>query len=510
MIDSKRIAKNTVFLYFRMILIMGVTLYSSRVVLDKLGVDDYAIYNVVFSLIGMLSFLNGTLSIGTSRFITFELGKNDPYRLKKTFSTALVSHILLAGIIFVLGETVGLWYVNNVLIIDEARRQAAGIVYQISIFSTCVSILQVPYTSCIIAHERMNIYAYIGIFEAVGKLAIVFVLNLATFDKLILYALMVFGIHIIIIAVYIVFCQRLFDETRKLYKLDKRIFSSIIKFSGWNIVANISNTLLSEGVILLFNLFFQPFVVAAQGVAKQISQALMAFINNVRVAVNPQITKLYAEDNFDESKRLALKSAELIFYMLLLLGVPCILAMPTLLDIWLVDVPEYAVEFARLIVLQNILDNFNAAFYTPMTAANEIKKNSLASVFICFTQFGTLYILFNLGFGPLWARYIGLLSCVIFSFIVKPYILYKDIGYTIQELYSCILQCMKVGFLVAVFSIMLYLTISQVSIWNTILVIILSCLGTCLIIYFCMSNSNKSFVRQTIGGFVKGKIKYRR
>lgn len=501
MIDSKRIAKNTVVLYFRMILIMGVTLYTSRVVLDKLGVDDYALYNVVFSLIGMLSFLNGTLSIGTSRFITFELGTNNVDRLKRTFSTALVTHILLAGIIFFLGETVGLWYVNNLLVVEPSRIHAVKIVYQISILSTCISILQVPYTSSIIAHEKMGIYAYIGIFESLGKLAIVYVLSATTEDRLIIYALMVVAVQFFVMLIYIVFCCKLFTETRNLVVPDVNIFKSILKFSGWNIVANVSNTLLSEGVILLFNLFFQPFIVAAQGISKQISSALMSFINNIRVAVNPQITKLYANGNFEESKKLTLKSAEYIFYLLLFLGLPCIIIMPTLLDIWLVDVPENAVIFARLIVLQNILDNFNAAFYTPMTAANKIKKNSIAAVLVCFVQFGVLFMLFRLGFGPTLAYYIGILSCIIFSYVIKPYILCKDVGYTYKELYSCILRCLRVFIIVLPLCVCVLKLIPQNNMVNVFLTAFFSAMIVITISFVALEKE----IRKQIIGYIKSR-----
>lgn len=503
MIDGKKIAKNTAFMYMRMILILGVTLYTSRVVLDKLGVDDFGLYNVIFGLIGMLSFLNGTLSIGTSRFLTFELGTKNEERLKSTFSTALVAHIFLAIIILLLGETIGLWYVNNILVVPPDRMFATHIVYQISILSTCITILQVPFTASIIAHERMNIYAYIGIFDAFGRLFVIFMLNMISSDKLILYAALTFGIHLIVMLFYVHFCYRLFDETRGLRKPELNILKSILKFSGWNIVANISNTLLSEGVILLFNLFFQPVVVAAQAVSKQISMGLMSFINNVRVAVNPQITKLYANGNYEESKKLTLRSAEYIFYLLLLLGVPCIMVMPTLLDIWLVEVPDYAVAFARLIVLQNILDNFNAAFYTPMTAANKIEKNSIAAVVVCFSQFVVLYVLFHWGSGPLWARYIGIFSCILFSYLIKPYILYKDINYSIKEIYSCIFQCLKVGSIVAVITLFIYYLIPQNSVAGFLTTIVLSVFAV-ILVSFCLAEQESKTV---IISLIKHKLK---
>lgn len=475
-IDSKRIAKNTIFLYARLILVMGVQLYSSRVILDKLGATDYGLYYVVFSVIGLLSFLNGTLSSGTSRYITFELGKGDKDRLRTTFSTTLISHILLAGIILLLGETVGLWYAHNVMVVPEERMKAAMIVYQISILSTIISILQVPFTSEIMAHEEMNVYAYLGIYEACAKLAVVFLIIHTSFDKLVIFAVLQCAVVLSVFCIYVCYSKRRFNEVTFKRYFDKVIFKSILKFSGWNIIANLSNTLMSQGVIMLFNIFFAPVVVAAQAVSNQISAALMQFVNNVRQAVNPQVIKLYADQQYKESQRLTFMSAEYIFDLLLLLGVPCIMLMPALLDLWLVDVPDYAVAFAQLIIVQDILGNFSAAFYTPMLAANKLSKNSIASVFLCVAQFVLLWILFALGLGPLWARYLALLSCVIFSFVVKPYILWKDIGYNLKEIYMCIWQCMRIMLTVIVFCIAIYLLIPQDSLLDSLLVMVLSML----------------------------------
>lgn len=473
-IDSKRIAKNTLFLYARLLIVMGVTLYTSRVVLDKLGVDDYGLYNVVYGIIGMLSFLNGTLSSGTSRFITFDLGRGDIEILKRTFSTALFTHVLLAGIIILVGETIGLWYATHVMVVPPERRTAALIVYQISILVTVITISRVPFTSEIMAHEEMNIYAYIGIYEAVAKLLIVYLLSISDFDKLILYAALVALVTLSVFIFYAVFTSRRFQEVNFKLSFDKNTFKSILGFSGWNILANISNTLMGQGVIMLFNLFFAPVVVAAQALANQVSQAMMQFVNNVRQAVNPQVIKLYAEGKYQESKMLTLQSVEYVFDLLLLLGVPCIMILPTLLDIWLVEVPQYAIEFTRLIIIQDILGNFSAAFYTPMVAANKIQKNSIVAVFLCIIQFGLLYIFFKMGFGPIWARYLGIIFCIIWSFVVKPYILWKDIDYKWGEMFVCIGRCIRTLSIVVALCYAIYVFIPQTNIYYSLLEAVLA------------------------------------
>ncbi|MBR5483599.1 MAG: hypothetical protein IKV18_02745 [Alistipes sp.] len=482
---------------------MGVQLYSSRVILDKLGTTDYALYYVVFGVIGLLSFLNGTLSSGTSRFITFELGKGNPERLKTTFSTTLISHLLLAGIILLLGETIGLWYAHNIMVVPQGRMEAAMIVYQISILSTIISILQVPFTSEIMAHEEMNVYAYLGIYEAIAKLAVVVLIIHTSFDKLIYFATLQCVVVFTVFLFYVWYSKKHFQEvTFKLY-FDKGIFKSILKFSGWNIMATLSNTLMSQGVIMLFNLFFAPVVVAAQAISNQISNALMQFVNNVRQAVNPQVIKLYADEQYEASQRLTFASAEYIFDLLLLLGVPCIMVMPSLLDLWLVDVPEYAVVFAQLIIVQDILGNFSAAFYTPMLAANKISKNSIVSVFLCLIQFALLWVLFSCGLGPLWARYLALFSCVIFSFVVKPYILWHDVNYNLKDIYNCIWQCLKNLLTIVVVCASIYILIPQTTLMRSVCVALLSVVVVIASAYAYMNTA----IRKSIIDFLMSRFK---
>ena len=412
-INSKRIAKNTVFLYIRLVLVMGVTLYMSRVVLDKLGASDYGLYYVVYGVIGMVSFLNTTLSSGTSRFITFALGKGDEKSLATTFSTTMLTHVGMAIFILILGETVGLWYATHIMVVPEDRFSAAMWVYQISIISTMVSILLVPFYSEIMAHERMNVYAFVGIYEAVAKLSVVYMLVKVPHDKLVVFAFLQFLVNLSTFLFYVWYTRRQFKEVRFSIEFDKNIFKSIAKFSGWNMIATLSNTLMTQGVIMLFNLFFLPVVVAAQSIANQISQAIHLLVNNVRSAISPQVIKLYAEENYKESQRLTFLSSEFIFYLLLLIGVPCLMTMDQILSIWLVEVPEYTAGFARWVVLQAILSNFNAAFYTPMIAANKLSKNSYAAIILCVAQFVVLWVLFYMGEGPMWARYLPIVSTVI-------------------------------------------------------------------------------------------------
>lgn len=436
-----------------MFIIMAVQLYTSRVVLDKLGADDYGLYNVVGGVVGLLSFLTGTLSIGTSRFITYELGAGDAKKLKSTFVTSFYTHLALSGIIVILLETIGLWFFYNHLVIPSDRLDAAFWVYQISILTTIVAITQVPYTSAIMAHEKMDIYAYLSIFEAVAKLLVVYLLAIAPYDKMLFYAVLIAIVQILLASFYRFFCVSKFQECRLNFSFDNSIFKKLMGFSGWNITANIAEVLKAQGVIVLINMFFQPAIVAAQAIGNHITNAMMQFINNIRTAVNPQIIKLYASGDYEGSKRLTLKSSLYVFDLLLLLGLPFILLMEPILNLWLKEVPPYTVVFAQCIVASQIIGNFSASFYTPMLAANKIKKNSIAAVIFSFSNFIILYLIFKLGGDVMWVQYIYILNSVLWSYLIKPFILYKDINYNIPEMAKCILATFKVGFLSCIIAI---------------------------------------------------------
>lgn len=435
------------FLYFRMILIMGVTLYMSRVVLDKLGVDDFGLYNVVGGIVGMLSFINGTLSIGTSRFLTYELGRNDEGRLHLTFNTAFFTHLALALLLTLVLETGGLWYVYNKMVVPEGRLDAALIAYHVSVITSFISIIQVPYTAMIMANERMEAYAYISIFEALAKLSAVFLLSISPYDRLVVYAVLLGVVQILVALLYCIYCRRHFIASKLQLLFDRRIFKEMLGFSGWNIMANMSETLNLQGIVVLINLFFAPYVVAAQAVANQVSGALMLFVNNFRNAINPQIIKQYASGEREESKKLTLETTVYCYELVLMLGLPAIIIMDKIMAIWLVEVPQYAVIFTQWIIVRQIVGTFNASFYIPMMAANKIKLNSIASVFSGIGVFGLLYLLFKLGCGPLWIQYVGLINIAVFSFFIKPYVLYKDVDYKLSEMVKCFWSCFKVTIL---------------------------------------------------------------
>ncbi len=443
-VNNKRIAKNTMFLYFRMILIMGVTLYTSRVILAKLGVEDYGLYQVVGGVVGILSFLNGTLSIGTSRFLTYELGAGNTEKLKRTFSTGFYTHVILALIVVVLMETGGLWFLYNKLVIPPERLEACFWVFQLSIFTTFVAITQVPYTATIMAHERMGIYAYISIFEAFAKLGVCYLISATVLDRLIFYAILIAFVQLMVAMFYRLYSVRFFPETKLGLVFDKAILKSMMGFSGWNVLANISNMLGHQGTLVLINMFFSPVVVAAQAISGQVSGAMMQFVNNFRTAINPQIIKLYAAGEKEASKKLTLETTIYCFDLILMLGLPAIIVMNKLMSVWLVEVPQYAVAFTQWIIVRQIIGTFSASFYIPMMAANKMKTNSMAAVYLGMGEFVLLYIAFRLGCGPMWIQYLGIFISIGFSLMVKPWVLIREIDYSVQEIWQCYWSCIKV------------------------------------------------------------------
>ncbi len=504
MSDVKRIAKNTLFLYFRMLLTMGVSLFTSRVILDKLGVDDYGIYNVVGGVVGMLSFINGTLSIGTMRFLTTELGKKDFKQLKKTFNTAFYTHLGIGLILALLLETIGLWFVYNKLIIPPERLHAAVIAYHISILTSIISITQVPYTSIIMAHERMDVYAYISIFEAFAKLLVVYLLCLTVHDKLVIFAILIAVLQFLVAMSYRVFSVKHFVESRLELLFDRSIFKSLMGFSGWNIMANVSETLKLQGYLVLLNMFFQPFVVAAQAIGNQVAGAMMQFINNFRTAINPQIIKLYAAGEYEDSKRLTLNTTILVYDLVLLLGLPSIFVMETIMNIWLVEVPPYAVIFTQFIIAQRILSTFDAAFYIPMMAEGKIKSNSMLASLSGPGIFVVLYVIFKIGGSVMWLQYIGLFSLAIFGFFIKPYLLVHDEkGYGYSDFIPCFLTCLKVTLLSVGISYCFYLFIGNQNLISSISLFVVSFLSVIVSSYVFMEVEMKVKIRNVACKYIR-------
>ena len=353
--NNQRIAKNTLLLYVRMLFGMLVSLYTSRVILQTLGVEDYGVYNVVGGVITMFTFLNSAMSSATSRYITFEIGKGNMEQLKKVFSTSLQIHTIIALLIVILGETVGLWFLMNELVIPDGRMDAAMWVYQCSIVTAVVTIMSVPYNADIIAHEKMSAFAYISLLEIILKLAIVYLLVVLPFDKLKVYAVLVLMVGLLIRYIYTRYCHKHFEESHYIHRIDKPLLKEMSSFAGWSFWGNLSFVLYSQGLNMMLNIFFGPIVNAARGIASQIQGVVQQFVSNFQMALNPQITKTYASGELDKMHSLMFRSARFSFMLLFFLSLPIMLETNYILSLWLGIVPENTVIFARIIIAISLI-----------------------------------------------------------------------------------------------------------------------------------------------------------
>lgn len=398
--NNKRIAKNTLLLYLRMIVTMAISLYTSRVILQALGINDYGIYNVVGGVVTMFSMLSGSLSAAISRYITFELGKGDEEKLKIVFSTSVNIQIILSILTIILAETVGLWFLNSKMVIPMDRMVAANWVYQLSLLTFVVNLVSIPYNAVIVAHERMKAFAYISILEAIGKLGISFLIIVMPFDRLITYAVFLAAIAIVIRIVYGMYCNRNFAECSYRFSTDRIMLKEMFGFAGWNFIGATSGVLKDQGGNVLLNIFFGPAVNAARGIAQQVHNSLLAFANNFIMALNPQITKSYAAGDKKYFMTLLFQGSRFSYYLFFIVSLPILVNTDYILHLWLGKVPEYAVVFLRLTLILEMSDIISTPLITAMLATGDIKKYQIVVGGIQLLNIPVAYIFFKLGFSP--------------------------------------------------------------------------------------------------------------
>ena len=398
--NNKRIAKNTLLLYFRTLFIMAVTLYTSRVILNTLGVTDYGIYNVVGGVVAMFSVISGSLSSSISRFITYELGHGDFDKLKRIFTTSVNIQIGISLIVLVFGETVGLWFLNEKINIPSERLTAANWVLQCSLLSFIINLISVPYNACIIAHERMSAFAYISILEAILKLAVVYMLLISPYDKLFSYAVLLVIVALLIRLTYGQYCKRHFEESRYSFVYDKSLIKEMTGFAGWSFFGHGAYILNTQGIDMLINIFFDVTLNAARGIATQVQNAVMQFVNNFTVAVNPQITKSYATGEMKYMYKLVCRGARFSYFLLFLFVVPIVCETNFILQIWLKIVPEYAPVFLRLSLFGALMTLLGNSMLTAISATGNIKRFQLWITAVGCLVFPLTWIAFKFGVPP--------------------------------------------------------------------------------------------------------------
>ena len=502
--NNKRIAKNTAMLYFRMLIIMSVSLYTSRIILNTLGVEDFGIYNVVGGFVTMFAFLNNAMSSSTQRFLTVELGRKDYRQLTNVFSMSVNIHFLIAGIIFVLSETVGLWFLNTQLTIPAERIIAANWVYQFSIMALLVSIVSVPYNAIIIAHERMNVFAWISIVEVGLKLLIVFMLQWFGFDKLKLYAVLLFSVSLIIRIIYGIYCRINFSESKFSLHWDKPLFKILISFASWNLWGSLSAVLYNQGINVLLNIFFGPVVNAARAIAYQIRSAVDAFVQNFQMALRPQIIKSYASDDLKYMHQLVFQGAKYSFFLLFILTLPILLETKIILNLWLKTVPDYTVVFTRLVIINILIDVVSGTLMTAAQASGKIKLYQGIVGGLLLLNLPVSYLFLKLGFSPEVTLYISIGISIIAFFarlkIVCPLVNLSIIGY----FRNVVFLIMPVSMISLVFPLLIQYFLPD-GFYRLIIVVFSAILSvTVTIFYVGLSRNEQIFMLEKFTqGFVK-------
>ena len=416
--NNKRIAKNTMLLYFRQILILLVSLYTSRVLLNALGVDDYGIYNVVGSIVTMFSFITNTMATASQRFLSYDLAKNDPIRLRQTFSLVMLSYIILILIALILSEGIGVWFLNAKMNIPLDRLEAANWVLQFSIFSFVAQILAAPYMAVIISREKMDVYAYVSIVEAILKLAIIYLLVIVPIDQLKSYAALMFFCAATVTLLYGLYCKSNFPESRFVFFYDKHRFKELCSFAWWNTIGAFSNVLRSQGINILLNLFFTPAINAARGIAYQVNSAIMNFSNNFYMAVRPQIIKNYAKGELAEMHNLIFFSSRFAFYLVFVISLPILLITQPILDIWLKTPPAYTSLFVQLVVINSLLEVLSFPLVNGLQAAGKIRTYQLVVSTAYLMNLPVSYVLLKMGYPPETTMYVNI-AIVVLCFIPR-------------------------------------------------------------------------------------------
>lgn len=417
---KRKIVQNSIMLFMRMGITMLITLYTSRIVLQQLGASDFGIYNVVGGIVSIIGFLTGSLSQGIQRFLNFYLGRNETQKLNQIYSAGIILVVILAIIIILLGETIGIWFLNTQLNIPHDRLLAANWVFQFSLFSVLASLFQIPHIGVIIAHENMKAYAYISIFESIFKCFIAFIISIIQFDKLPFYSMLLMSNCFLISFIYYFYCRNHYSETKFKFHKEKTIYSSLLTFSGWNILGTTSNILTITGINIILNIFFGTIVNAARAISVQVSNSLDSMIQNVQSAMNPQLIKLYSQKEYKAMRELLIDNIKWNFFLFWMLGLPLFIELDNVLYLWLGEVPQYTSIFIKIIMLRCMLKCIERPLITATLAIGKMKPINLFSSLILGGEIVLAIILYSIGFSPYWCfllDLIAVLGCIMFDML---------------------------------------------------------------------------------------------
>lgn len=434
---NKRIARNSIFLSIRMVIVLGITLYTTRAILQLLGVEDYGVYNVVCGFVSMFTFLNTSLSNGIQRFFNYELGKNGIDGAKRVYNTSLLIQILLAVIIIIITEALGLWYLYNKMVIPESRMVAAQWIFQFSVLSFMFIIIQAPYSAAVMAHEKMDFFAAVSILDALLKLLIVFIIPFFSGDNLTIYGLLIALISIFDFICYLVYSKKHFDEIKLESKFDKELFKSMMRFSGWNTFGSFSGIMKEQGINLVINLFFGPIVNAARGVSTQVNSGLQGFVSTITTPVRPQVIQSYARGDVDRTMHLTYSISKLSCMFLYMMALPIICEIDYILKLWLGgNVPENTNKFVIIVILISFLNNLNSAVSGVVHASGKMKAYQLSTSLLALLCIPLSYFALKMGGSAdlaLWMVFITMaITQTVALMVLKTIVQYRLKDYFIK------------------------------------------------------------------------------
>lgn len=498
-INNKRIARNTIMLYIRMLVMIAISLYTSRIVLKILGIEDFGLYQVVGGIVVILSFLNNSMASATQRFLNVELGKKDITGLKNVFNTSLIIHIMVACAVLLLAETVGLWFLNTYISIPHERLFAANCVYQFSVLSFLFTIVSVPYNATIIAHEEMSAFAYISVVEALLKLFSVLILYIIESDKLIVYSCFTAIVSVAVRFIYSIYCKRKFVECRNFrFKYDKALIKRMLGFSSWTIIGALGSISHTQGIAVVLNMFFGVAVNAALGITNQVTNLVNSFVTNFMTAINPQIVKTYASDELAAMHVLVKRGCRMGIFLVSFFSIPLILETPILLNLWLGKYPPYTVIFIRIVLVTAICNAYAQPLATAKGATGRIKNYQIILTTIGWLHLPIAWILFEFGLKPYWAMYVYFILINIMQ-MIRIYMVANSIDMSIKDFVNeVILRSVLTIIIASVLPVVLHISLSE-SIWRTIAVFIISFLSVMISIYvFGLNKAERYSVHELV------------
>lgn len=496
-VNTKKIAQNTLLLYIRMLLLLVVSLYTSRVILKVLGIDDYGIYNLIAGFVTFLTFISNSLVSAMQRYFNVALGKNDLQNYRDVFSMSINILVLFSCLILILGETVGLWFVMKHLNIPPNRYEASIIVYQFSLLTFVANTLRTPFHASIIAHERMSFYAYISLAEVFLRLGMVFLLTIMPGDHLIMYSIVYLFVIVLVNAIYMIYCRNKFQVCSYKYKKDKELFKDLLNFSGWSLMGQASVVVKNQGEAIFINKFFSVAANAAMGVATQVAGALELFVSNFQTAFNPQLIQSYASKDLDIHKKLLFRASKFSYFLLLIFLIPVVTHIDFILNLWLAEVPKYTNYFVAFILISYLFSAISTPFVTSLFATGAIKRYQISLGIIFLSGLTIVYFALFFGAEPYSVSIVAIFIQMVLL-VFRLYFTHRHIGFSYRQFGAEVLVPVV---MVTILSIIPSIILKGLStnIWQGVLSIIIemACTGL-LILFLGMSNSERNYIIKTI------------